>query len=233
MRLGPYLLGPNDSPENGIYCGDAKKLARAIPGESVGLIYTDPPYSRKFEHVFRGMGEYAPHILKAGGSLITLCGHYQVPMVIESLQELDWHWIGWVESAQKATLFGYRIVCGGKPLLWFSKGNVQIDYGFWWDTKKATGKDKRFHSWGQPAGYAIRDIALLTSEASIILDPFCGGGTIPAVCKMLGRQWLAFEIDPDTAEQARERVRNTQPPLFVLEPEQTTLPETFAAGKNR
>ena len=30
-------------------------------------------------------------------------------------------------------------------------------------------------------------------------------------------------IDPDTAELARERVRNTQPPLFVVEPEQLEL----------
>ena len=30
MKLGPYELGPNDTPENGIYTGDARELARAI-----------------------------------------------------------------------------------------------------------------------------------------------------------------------------------------------------------
>jgi hypothetical protein len=30
---------------------------------------------------------------------------------------------------------------------------------------------------------------------------------------MLQRNYIAFEIDPDTAEMARERVLNTQPPL--------------------
>ena len=35
MKLGPYELGPNDTPENGIYCGDARELSRAIPDESV------------------------------------------------------------------------------------------------------------------------------------------------------------------------------------------------------
>ena len=40
---------------------------------------------------------------------------------------------------------------------------------------------------------------------------------------MLGRRYLAFEIDPDTAEMARERVRMTQPPLFVPEPQQLEL----------
>jgi len=39
----------------------------------------------------------------------------------------------------------------------------------------------------------------------------------------LGMHYLAFEIEPDVAERARERVRNTQPPLFVMEPEQTEM----------
>ena len=57
----------------------------------------------------------------------------------------------------------------------------------------------------------------------MIFDPFTGGGTVPAVCKMLGRNYLAFEIDPTTADNARLRVQNTQPPLFVLQPEQAEM----------
>ena len=58
---------------------------------------------------------------------------------------------------------------------------------------------------------------------TIVFDPFTGGGTVPAVCKMLGRRYLAFEIDPEVAQRARDRVRDTQPPLFVPEPEQMGL----------
>ena len=29
----------------------------------------------------------------------------------------------------------------------------------------------------------------------LVVDPFCGGGTIPAACKTLGRRWLATEKD--------------------------------------
>ena len=62
-----------------------------------------------------------------------------------------------------------------------------------------------------------------TLPAAVVYDPFTGGGTVPAVCKMLGRNYVASEIDPDTAERARQRVPLTQPPLFVLQPEQLTL----------
>jgi DNA modification methylase len=46
---------------------------------------------------------------------------------------------------------------------------------------------------------------------------------VPAVCKMLGRTFLASEIDPATAERARERLANTQPPLPGLVVEQAGL----------
>jgi len=40
---------------------------------------------------------------------------------------------------------------------------------------------------------------------------------------MLGRHYLAFEIDPATAQDARNRVRQTQPPLPGLVVEQAAM----------
>ncbi len=37
-------LGPSGTDLNGIYHGDCRWLARAIPDESVPLIVADPPY---------------------------------------------------------------------------------------------------------------------------------------------------------------------------------------------
>lgn len=47
MRIGPYAPGPNNEPERGIYTGDAMLLGREIPDESIDLIFTDPPTSKK------------------------------------------------------------------------------------------------------------------------------------------------------------------------------------------
>ena len=76
------------------------------------------------------------------------------------------------------------------------------------------------HGWSKPPLILEYYIKGMSNGNNVLLDPFTGGGTVPAVCKMLGRRWLAFEIDPDVAERARERVRMTQPPLFAPEPEQ-------------
>jgi DNA modification methylase len=46
MTLGPYKLGFNSDENVGIYTGDARELSRAIPDESVDLIFTDPVYDR-------------------------------------------------------------------------------------------------------------------------------------------------------------------------------------------
>jgi DNA modification methylase len=46
----------------------------------------------------------------------------------------------------------------------------------------------------------------LTEAGDLIVDPFAGGGTVPAACKILGRRWLATEIDKETVAVARKRL---------------------------
>lgn len=211
-RLGLYLLGPNDTPENGIYTGDARELAKAIPDVSVDLIFTDPPYARKFEQVFYDLAEYAPRVLKPGGSLITLCGQQQVVRVGNALaSDLDFRWTGWLINERKIRLPGIKILCGGKPFLWLTKpGKKVIVSGFWWDTQHAQGWTKEHHKWEQPIDYAMWNIEKVTSEGAIVFDPFAGSGGFLLAAKSLGRRYLGFEIDPNDAECARQRVAQTQ-----------------------
>lgn len=56
-----------------------------------------------------------------------------------------------------------------------------------------------------------------------MLDWFVGAGTVAMAAKSLGRNYIAFEINPFFAQDARQRVANTQPPLFVPQPEQIAM----------
>ena len=223
MKLGPYLLGPNDENQ-GIYTGDARELAESIPDESVDLIFTDPPYHAHNAYLFDILGEIAATVLKPGSMVLTLSGQAALTTCIGYLERhLDYYWLSSMPHSL-GSIGRYhpkQMMCGGKPFLWFSKGEVP-KHNYVFDTFLPK-PDKRFHDWGQPAEWFLYYMNKLTELGNIILDPFTGGGTVPAVCKMLGRRWLAFEIDPATAERARERVRNTQPPLFVMEPEQMEM----------
>jgi len=219
--LGPFYLGPNDTANNGIYTGDARELAKAIPDESVDLVFTDPVYDRIDD--YRWLAETASRVLKMDGACLAFCG------------------IGWQEETQAA------LRAAGRPVTWilpivYSAGNTprfhQKGFGKWtmllWaggepvahfcDAQISCFENKGSgHRWTKNMRPIAAYLKAFACSNALVLDPFTGGGTVPAVCKMLGRRYLAFEIDPEVAQTARDRVRDTQPPLFVPEPEQAAL----------
>jgi len=84
-----------------------------------------------------------------------------------------------------------------------------------------SGDLKRIHPTQKPVGLYYNIIA--RTPGDIVFDPCVGSATTAKACKMLGRRYLAFEIDPDVAETARQRMRETQPPLPGINAEQGTL----------
>ena len=224
MKLGPYELGPTDDEHQGIYTGDARMLAEEIPDESVDLIFTDPPYSQEYLYLYKWLARIAARILKPGGSLFALSGGYWLMDVLDLMRPyLDYHWLCCLYHptvTNSYRCFPKHLDVYWKPILWFTKG--RYDGPYLADGINTSVPDKRFHKWGQQERWAFSFLERMPKEWTI-LDPLVSGGTVPAVCKMLGRHWLAFEIDPATADTARERVRNTQPPLFVPQPEQLEL----------
>ena len=49
-------------------------------------------------------------------------------------------------------------------------------------------------------------VLLLTSENSLILDPFCGSGQVCVVAKSLNRRYLGIDLNPDYCKIARKRL---------------------------
>ena len=49
-------------------------------------------------------------------------------------------------------------------------------------------------------------IKLFTQEGDLVLDPFCGSGTVCVVCKRLGRRFLGMEILPEYVALAEKRI---------------------------
>jgi site-specific DNA-methyltransferase (adenine-specific) len=241
-KLGPYLLGPNDENQ-GIYTGDARELARAIPDESVDLIFTDPVYDRIED--YRWLAETAARVLKPDSACLVWFPVEEMPAVIHLMT-------GVFDGGVLAYLWLLDFVLIGTPLfygnigvksqkcLWVEKGRSSLskmildvtminayqrpnrnNAKVWKESSRGGAKLKGgMTDWGKDVTGTGRFVSAFTQQGGTVLDPFTGSGTVPAVCKMLGRRWLAFEIDPDVAERARERVQMTQPPLFVPEPEQ-------------
>lgn len=221
MNIPPEFL-------NQIVTGDARELSPRIPDESIDLIFTDPPYPREYLPLFGWIAKEGARILKPGGLLITLSGNTYFDSVFSQMtQHLDFYWIGGMKHSDGSVsrVFPKQMMNSWKPALWFSRGPVP-EHHYVFDMYQGNGRDKTFHEWGQDAGWCQYYIEKLTEYSSVVFDPFTGGGTVPAVCKILERNYIAFEIDPLTAQRARERVSNTQVPLFVLQPTQLEMLDT-------
>lgn len=214
MNLGPYKL-------NQIYTGDARELAESIPDSSVDLIFTDPIYQNIDD--YRWLAETAARVLKPDRALLTFIGVNCLESVICAMRgplpfrgELTWNLKGPSNKRYGKT------IDNGAWILW---------YGGWpekytplvWDSLTEGDSNNLLFKWQKSQTLTVRHISDFTRPGSIIVDFFCGRGAVPAACKILHRNYLAFEIDPATADRARERVLLTQPPLFVIQPEQLEL----------
>ena len=72
------------------------------------------------------------------------------------------------------------------------------------------GKEKQDHDWQQALFEARHFIEALSPPGGIVLDPMAGSGTTCLAAHQAGRQWLAFEMNEETAIAARLRVQSGQ-----------------------
>ena len=216
-KLGPYEL-------NTIVTGDARELAKAIPDESVDLIFTDPVYSQIEDYEW--LAETAARVLKPDRACLVFCGIGWKDLTIESIKKhLSYRWDFCIYLSNNMNIAGSNwLYRKWQSLLWIEKGIANPRFRIQ-DLREAPISGTSNHQWSKRSAiYALGHyLDAFSLPDSIIFDPFTGGGTVPAVCKMLTRNYLAFEIDPETADLARERVRLTQPPLPIEYPEQLSF----------
>lgn len=59
----------------------------------------------------------------------------------------------------------------------------------------------------------------------MVLDPFCGSGTVGVVARQLGRRFIGIELNPAYCEMARRRIENPDPGVPIPDvPDQTVMP---------
>jgi site-specific DNA-methyltransferase (adenine-specific) len=209
---------------NRIYTGDARELARAIPDESIDLIFTDPVYDQIED--YRWLAETAVRVLKPDSACLVFYEPSLLPETINAMNGiLRWrHQLALYMPGLNMRYAACNLFRQWRGCLVFGKGTPKVrrairDYAV--DGNPAFLE--AVHRWAKNPNTLIDYADAFTHSGATVLDPFTGGGTVPAVCKMLGRNYLAFEIDPATAELARQRVAQAQPPLLIPQPEQMEI----------
>jgi site-specific DNA-methyltransferase (adenine-specific) len=178
-----------------------------IEGNSVSLIFTDPPYHEKYLHLYESLAIHASRVLREGGSLICYAGHYAIGKIINMMeaQGLHFHWpIAVIHAGPSASVFGRKILVGYKPMLWFTKGKYEGE--FVKDCIKSEFQGKELHEWAQSTVESDYYIKYLTLENEIVYDPFLGQGTFGISAVKQNRQFIGCEVDKDHFENARRLI---------------------------
>lgn len=212
-----------------IITGDAWELIQEVPDNSIDLIFTDPVYD-DFD-AYSDLARWASRVLKSKGALLVWVATSRAADVMDEmlwmsdvvgLLQYRWtlHWQRYGPPSPGATG-----ICVITQCLWLDKnGSSRPRYKLadWMSHPQGGIRDNR-HPWSKPLPVVTKWLDAFTEPGQVVLDPFCGGGTVPVACKQLQRHYVAFEIDPETAVMARQRVDNTQLPLLLPEPIQAEL----------
>lgn len=209
---------------NQVVIGDSVELGERIPDNSIDLGFTDPPYPKEFLHCYSDVAKLYSRVLKTNSLAFIYAGNDNIPEVLSRVSEhLTYRCTIALIHGASQIVWSSRFIATWKPIFVFSKGD-------WSEQPVLNGKlqggngDKRFHDWGQPEWHAIKYIELHTQPGDIVLDPYCGGGQTAVACISSGRNFITFEINPETAKIAQERIALANPPLFLLEQKQLEMP---------
>jgi hypothetical protein len=201
VKREPVMGGPSGG---NILTGPASRLWNSLTDDSVDLFFTDPPYAEA--NLYDQLAELAAAKLKPGGLCLAYAGIGYLPDILAAMaKHLAYHWLFAIEfSGPHSPLYPLRIHNCWQPVVAFRKGKSAAEWIA--DHLHGAGREKTDHAFQKTGTDCEYLIEKLTSPGELVVDPFCGSGTVTAACKKLGRRWLGCEIDSRTARVARGRI---------------------------
>lgn len=174
-------------------------------------------------------------VLKKDGSIWIIGTYHNIFRVGAILQNIGF-WILndiiWIKTNPMPNFKGTRFNNAHETLIWSTKSKSS-KYTFHYHSMKTMNDDlqmrsdwlipicqgyeriringKKAHSTQKPAELLYRIILSTSNPRDIVLDPFSGTGTTPAVAKRLGRNFIAFEKEASYVKICNERVEKTVP----------------------
>lgn len=200
---------------NELICGNSLKILPIMPDESVDLIFTDPPYSLGYGRYdnsenFYNAEEELYRVLKNDKFLIFYWATKKLPEPFWRLKKFKYVWqiIGYFPTTYSKSRLGDRKYI---PLLVFEKGNAKLAYkqsdmAYAYELPFVVEKIK--NTLFKPTATNAQIIQMFSNPGEIILDPFCGFGSIPFVCKFFDRNFIGIDIDQKCVEIAQKFIKN-------------------------
>ena len=174
-------------------------------------------------------------VLKPDGSIWVIGSYHNIFRLGSILQDLG-YWIlndvVWRKTNPMPNFRGRRFTNAHETLIWAARSE-KSKYCFNYDSMKAlnedlqmrsdwtlplctgherlkTGSGRKAHPTQKPEALLYRVILSSSMPGDLVLDPFSGSGTTAAVAKMLGRDYIAFEMDKDYVRLSRDRLKTVE-----------------------
>lgn len=219
-----------------IVTGDARELVEQIPDSSVDLIFTDPVYQQTDD--YRWLAEMALRVLKPKGAVLVWCSKPKLARSQLAMENAGLEYVYTLDYTVMAKTYRmrwYNLFCWTTPCLWMQRDGSASRPRRWMpdtytdtilldgeavelraaigDTFISTGGPNGSYIWNKNLGVLKAWIDAFSAPGAVVWDPFTGSGSVPIVCKLLGRHFYASEIRPDVATEARWRLDSTPLPM--------------------
>jgi len=213
---------------NKIYQGDCLELMKQIEDNSIDLVVTDPPYklTQKYGNcidsdnlmavasIINSLKEIS-RVLKRGRYAIVFYDNRILPFLFESIKGTDLRY--------KRQIFLYRrwgtahktfkwMGCTD-PVIIFQKGDEkpfnpkdmgQIKHDCY--IKSSPEKEQCGHPAQKPIEICEDIIMAFSNKQDLVLDPYCGSGSILKSCYNLERNFIGMELSEEYCKIANERI---------------------------
>jgi 16S rRNA G966 N2-methylase RsmD len=195
-----------------LHLGDFAILSSTLEKGSVDAIITDPPYPAEFLPEWDKLGSTAMRLLKPGGWCIAYSGKQHLDVVMRKMTDagLNYYWQIVFQQTVTATIHPRKVNTTYKPILLFQKPPITTPDAYFSDTIKGERVEKDGHVWQQSENGFAWLIEKFTNVGDLIVEPFSGAGTCPAVARRLSRRCIAYEIDPQAFAASKARLWGKQ-----------------------
>ena len=204
----------NAKPAPNLHVCAVADLHLHVDRGTVDAIVTDPPYGSDFidAGVFAQLAVFAMRALRPGGLCLVLAGQHDFPTKLRNLIDggLEYRWLvayTMPEGVEKA--HAAKVTVRWKPWIALTRPGGAPE-GYSTDCipagRPAHG-ERESHRWGQtPTGMEAVLSEWVKKPGSVVCDPFCGAGSIPAAADALGHTVIAADVDAASVEMTRRKL---------------------------
>jgi len=220
---------------NKIHCGDCLELMKEIDNNSIDLLLTDTPYGinfksnmdskHRFDYIknddnldfFEPFIIEAKRVMKDNTCIFLFCRFDNYPIFFNILRKHDFKikncliWeknkaLGGLGDMESSFLNNYEFILfamKGRRILF--KNRLGRQFGLIKDDSISNPLQLLYPT-QKPLNILRKLINITTNENDIVLDPFCGSGSILVASKQTKRKFIGIDINEKAIEIANKRL---------------------------